>query len=99
MFAGATEQHVFDDYMLTNEMLLPKFEEMFTRFEAAGGDRALFLPLLGVQRTYLESAFDEALRRYGTIDEYFAAGLGLDDDSLQALRTRMIDTEDRTVRE
>lgn len=93
MFAGATEQDVFDDYLLTNEMLLPKFEEMFARFEAAGGDRALFLPLLGVQRAYLESAFDEALRRYGTIDEYFAAGLGLDDDSLQALRTRMIDTE------
>lgn len=93
MFAGATEQDVFDDYMLTNELLLPMFEEMFVHFEKLGGDRSLLVPLLGVERKYLEAAVDEALRRYGTIDEYFASGLGLDDDSLQELRTRMIDTE------
>ncbi len=98
MFAGATEEVVFDDYMLTNELLLPEFEEMFVHFEKLGGDRSLLVPLLGVERKYLEAAIDEALRRYGTIDEYFASGLGLDDDSLQALRTRMVDTENaRTV--
>ncbi|MFD6896116.1 tyrosine-protein phosphatase [Rhodococcus sp. NPDC060086] len=93
MFAGATEEDVFGDYMLTNESLLPMFEEMFVHFEKLGGDRSLLVPLLGVERKYLEAAIDEALRRYGTIDEYFASGLGLDDDSLQALRTRMIDAE------
>jgi protein-tyrosine phosphatase len=93
MFAGASEEDVFDDYMLTNESLLPEFEEMFVQFEKLGGDRSLLVPLLGVERKYLEAAVDEALRRYGTIDEYFASGLGLDDDSLQTLRTRMIDNE------
>ncbi|MEE2032445.1 tyrosine-protein phosphatase [Rhodococcus chondri] len=94
MFAGAPEDAIFVDYLKTNELLLPKFEELFTRFEELGGDRGLLTPMLGVQRKYLEASIEEALTRYGTIDEYFAEGLGLDDDTLQALRNRLVATED-----
>lgn len=93
LFAGAGEDAVFADYLRTNDMLLPQLEPLFARFRDLGGDPEILKPMLGVQREYLEVAVDEALSRYGTIDEYFAAGLGLDDDTLQALRTRLVDSE------
>lgn len=91
MFAGADPDAVFADYLRTNDLLLPTFEGLFTRFAELGGDRELLIPMLGVRREYLEAAIDEALNRYGTIEEYFAGGLGLDDDTLQALRNRLVD--------
>ncbi|WP_277369979.1 tyrosine-protein phosphatase [Rhodococcus rhodochrous] len=92
MFAGADQDAVFDDYLRTNDELLPHFDDFFTRFASVGGDPELIRPLLGVRREYLEVAIEEALSRYGTIEQYFAAGLGLDDDILQALRTRLVDS-------
>ena len=91
MFAGADQEAVFADYLRTNDELLPHFDDFFARFASLGGDPDLITPLLGVRREYLEVAIDEALSRYGTIEQYFAAGLGLDDDTLQALRTRLVD--------
>lgn len=92
LFSGVGDDAVFSDYLRTNDELLPRFEPMFRRFEKAGGDRAMLVAILGVQRKYLEAAVDEVLTRYGTVEQYFAEGLALDDDTLQALRTRMIDT-------
>lgn len=92
MFAGADQDAVFADYLRTNDELLPHFDDFFARFASLGGDPDLITPLLGVRREYLEVAIDEALSRYGTIEQYFAAGLGLDDDTLQALRTRLVDS-------
>lgn len=93
LFAGADEDDVFADYLRTNELLLPTFEPLFAKFREVGGDPAVLRPLLGVQRNYLEATLDEVTNRFGTIEHYFAAGLGLDDDTLQALRTRLVDTE------
>ncbi|TWH41656.1 protein-tyrosine phosphatase [Rhodococcus rhodochrous J38] len=92
LFAGADQEAVFTDYLRTNDELLPHFDDFFARFASLGGDPDLITPLLGVRREYLEVAIDEALSRYGTIEQYFAAGLGLDDDTLQALRTRLVDS-------
>lgn len=93
LFAGADEDDVFADYLRTNELLLPTFEPLFARFREVGGDPAVLIPLLGVQPNYLEAALDEMTNRYGTIEQYFAEGLRLDDDTLQALRTRLVETE------
>ncbi|MFD6677566.1 tyrosine-protein phosphatase [Rhodococcus zopfii] len=97
LFAGADEDDVFADYLRTNDLLLPTFEPLFARFREVGGDPAVLIPLLGVQRNYLEASLDEVTNRYGTIEQYFAEGLRLDDDTLQALRSRLIDTESRTA--
>lgn len=97
LFAGADETDVFADYLRTNDLLLPMFEPLFARFRDVGGDPDLLRPLLGVQRKYLEASLDEVTNRYGTIEQYFAEGLSLDDDTLQALRSRLVDTESRTA--
>ncbi|MFD3812032.1 tyrosine-protein phosphatase [Rhodococcus sp. NPDC058639] len=90
LFAGADQDAVFVDYLRTNDMLLPTFDTMFARFAERGGDPDILVPILGVRREYLETAIDEALTRYGSIEGYFAAGLGLDDTALQALRDRLV---------
>ncbi|MEZ5153709.1 tyrosine-protein phosphatase [Rhodococcus zopfii] len=97
LFAGADEDAVFADYLRTNDLLLPTFEPLFAKFRAVGGDPGLLIPLLGVQRNYLEASLDEVTNRYGTIEQYFAEGLRLDDDTLQTLRSRLVDTESRTA--
>lgn len=94
MLAGADEEAVFTDYLRTNDMLLPAFDTMFARFAERGGDPEMLIPILGVRREYLETAIDEVTTRYGTIDEYFASGLGLDDEQLRALRDRLVASAD-----
>jgi protein-tyrosine phosphatase len=62
------------------------FQPFVDRFEARGGDPDLLLPLIGVQPAYLQAALDEMRAAYGTIEGYFADGLGIDFDGQRALR-------------
>ena len=44
------------------------------------------MSILGVKKEYLEAAFDEMEKSYGTIEKYFAEGLGIDAKQQQALK-------------
>ena len=55
-------------------------------FIAAGGDRAIPVIIFGVKPEYLNVSFDEMQKRYGTIEHYFSAGLGIDASGQKALR-------------
>ena len=39
-----------------------------------------------MKKEYLEAAFDEMEKKYGTIEKYFAEGLGIDAAQQKALR-------------
>lgn len=62
---GVSKEDVYADYLLTNEQLLPALEPMFRKFAAAGGDRQLIAPVLGVQPSFLDAAIAEMENRYG----------------------------------
>lgn len=83
---GVSRDDVMRDYMLTNTQLLPTLKPVVERFAAAGGDPELLQPVLGVRPEYLESAFDEVRRRYGSMNGYLAGGLGIDDGLRLRLR-------------
>jgi protein-tyrosine phosphatase len=83
---GVPRETVYADYLRTNEYLLPYYAKQIEGFSAAGGDRAIPEAIFGVKREYLDAAFDEMQRRYGTIDKYFADGLGIDAQGQAALR-------------
>jgi protein-tyrosine phosphatase len=83
---GVDDELVLKEYLLTNEQLVPALEPILVRFEEAGGDRSLLLPIVGVQQEYLESSFAEMKDRFGTIERYFADGLGIDDGAQRRLR-------------
>lgn len=90
MLAGVSDDDVMEEYLLTNEQLVPQLGPMLDAFEAAGGDPDLLLPIVGVRPEYLTAAFDEMRSRFGTIDEYFTDGLGMDAAAHDALRSILV---------
>jgi protein-tyrosine phosphatase len=91
---GVPRTEVFADYLLTNDQLIPALGSIFGAFEAAGGNPAELRPVLGVDRAYLDRAFQAMEDRYGTIEGYFAEGLAIDEadqDRLRAIYTRDLD--------
>lgn len=91
LLLGVPEQAVFDDYLLSNDYLLQGLEPVLERFAASGGDPQLLRPVLGVKAEYLSAALETVQREYGTIERYFADGLGLDDPTRQRLRETLLE--------
>ena len=83
---GVPKDTVMADYMRSNEYTLPQFQHAINGFVAAGGDRDIPVAVFGVKPEYLEASFDEMQKRYGTIEKYFAEGLGIDAAGQKALR-------------
>ena len=88
---GVSREDVTRDYLLTNRQLLPALQPVVDRFAAAGGDPALLRPILGVRQDYLDAAFDEARSRFGSMDDYLADGLRLNDQMRLQLRSVLTD--------
>lgn len=91
MLLGVSDDDAMQDYLLTNDQLLPALQPVFDAFKAAGGDPELLRPVLGVQREYLAAALDEMHQRFGTLEAYFGDGLKIDENTQQALRAAFID--------
>lgn len=83
---GVPKETVMADYMRSNDYLLPQFQRAIDDFVAAGGERDIPVAIFGVKPEYLEASFDEMQKQYGTIENYFAKGLGIDADGQKTLR-------------
>lgn len=55
-------------------------------FAKGMADPALLQPLLDVRPEYLDAAFDEVDKQYGSFDRYIRDGLGIDATTIEALR-------------
>lgn len=89
LVVGVGEDDVRREYLLTNDELLPALTPILDGFAAKGGDPDLLLPVLGVRSSYLDAALEEVRTRFGSIDGYFADGLGLGMDVTERLRERL----------
>jgi protein-tyrosine phosphatase len=89
LLLGVSGDDVMEDYLLTNRYLLPALKFVFDRFETAGGEPELLRPILGVDETYLQTALTELAAEFGTIEAYFADGLGIDAAAQAELRARL----------
>ena len=78
------------------KLLVPALQPLFDRFDAAGGDHRVLLPVLGVDRAYLTTALTQMSASYGTIEGYFTAGLGLDASTIDRLRDAFTQTSPPT---
>lgn len=83
---GVPEKTVMEDFMRSNEYILPQYKHVIDSFVAAGGEKDIVLSIFGVKKEYLEASFDEMEKQYGTIDKYFADGLGIDEDQQEVLK-------------
>lgn len=82
---GVPRDVIVADYMVSNTLLSAKNAKML----AAMPDpvfRAAIEPLAGVSDVYINAAFDEVTKRFGTFENYLAQGLKLDAKTLELLR-------------
>lgn len=90
LLVGADDEAVRADYLRTNADLLPALEPLLVQAEAAGVDRSLLLPALGVQASYLDAALAEVKTSFGDLTGYVTDGLGLDAGTIDALREKYV---------
>jgi protein-tyrosine phosphatase len=83
---GVPRDAIMDDYLRSNDYILPAYQGVIDGFVAAGVERDIPLSILGVKREYLEAAFDEMQTAYGSIESYFSDALGIDSKQQQVLR-------------
>jgi protein-tyrosine phosphatase len=89
---GVPRDKVLEDFMRSNEYILPAYKREIDAFVAAGGNRSIMLAVFGVKKEYLEASFAEVQKRYGTIENYFAEGLRIDAAGQKALRDLYLKT-------
>ena len=75
LLLGVPEAAVMDDYLASNDALEDTRREMLEPLAARGVDIALFEPMMVVKPAYLEAAFEEMRRAFGSLDGYLALGL------------------------
>jgi len=90
--AGVAPATIMNDYLATNNytaaFVQSKWEAKHRRNPSL--DEATVKALLGVQRSYLQTALDQVNSTYGSMDAYLTQGLGLSQANIRALRTKMV---------
>ncbi len=89
---GVPREQVYEDYLRSNEYIIPKYKKVIEAFVAAGGDPSIPESILGVRREYLDAAFDEMQKKHGTIDNYFSEALGIDAAQQKVIRELYLGT-------
>jgi len=89
---GVPYETIMEDYLLSNTLLdadaLRADAGMNAAMSALPADVAK--PLLGVERAYLDAAFEQINKDYGSVDAYLAQELGVDAAARKQLHKRML---------
>jgi protein-tyrosine phosphatase len=85
---GVPRETVIADYLESNELLAAKNQGLLTQIATKDPsvDQGQLKTLLGVQRQFIEEAFAEVDRQYGSFENYLYVQLGVTPDELAALR-------------
>lgn len=95
---GVPEDVIMDDFLRSNDYILPAHQKMVDAFAQAGGDPAIMKAILGAKAEYLKAAYDEMKSKYGTIENYFSMALEIDAAGQKALRDRFLIRTDHKVK-
>ena len=88
---GVPRETVYEDYLRSNDYILPAYQGAIDAFVQAGGEEEIPKAILGVKKEYLDAAFNEMESTYGSIEQYFADALGIDSAQQQAMRDRYLE--------
>ncbi|WP_181442320.1 tyrosine-protein phosphatase [Streptomyces tateyamensis] len=90
---GVDRDTVFEDYLLTNVRSAELIDTLVDSFHTRGlmQEPTLLLPLFLADAAYLEAAFAEVAAGWSGFEEFWRAGLGLDDQVLAGLRANLLD--------
>ena len=89
---GVPREMVMADYLASNDYLRAKNETILAAASSASTPiaRENLEPVLGVRAAYIEAAFAEVDKRYGSFERYVRVGVGLDDAAIDRLRTTLL---------
>jgi protein-tyrosine phosphatase len=90
---GVPREQVMEDYLRSNDFIIPAYQKVIDDFVAAGGEEEIPLAILGVKKEYLDAAFDEMESKYGTLEKYFSEGLGIDAGQQRTLSELYLETK------
>ena len=88
---GVPEEAVFQDYLLSNDFILPEYRALIDKYVALGVQEEILISILGVRQEYLEESFRVMRDQFGGIEGYFVEGLGIDPAGQQALREQFLE--------
>jgi protein-tyrosine phosphatase len=88
---GVPGETVVEDYLVSNEYMLPHYRGLMERFVAAGGEPGIVDAIFGVKRSFIEAAFAEVERGHGTIEGYFSDALQVDAEAQEAIRAVLLE--------
>lgn len=92
---GVSKEDVIEDYMKTNVFTKNRIDEMIDKIELMSlyqVDAEILRPLIGVERIYIETAFNTAEEEYGSLDNFIREGLNISDEEIQMLRNKFLDS-------
>ncbi len=91
---GVETETIMEDYLFTNECLKDEIAGMMETLKKitkgmslANSGRAL----VEARREYLEAAFDEIDKQYGSMDAFLKEGLGLGEDEIEGFRAKCLE--------
>jgi protein-tyrosine phosphatase len=89
---GVPRETVMADYLASNDYLRAKNDATIAMLGKLPTPiaRENLEPVLTVRAAYIEAAFAEVDKRYGSFDRYVREGLGLDDAAIDRLRTTLL---------
>lgn len=89
---GVPPKTVMEDYLLTDvytaESIKTQYAAMVTTYGQKYADA--FLPMLGVQPSFLLAGFDQVAQSYGSMDNYITNGLGLSTSTQAQLKAKLL---------
>lgn len=91
---GVPRETVMEDFLLTNHYTKRATDRqllMIKVFSLFRTDTELLRPLFGVERAYLDAAFEAIEKNYGDFDNYRRTALGLDDAEVEAFRAAVLE--------
>ncbi|MDF8332256.1 tyrosine-protein phosphatase [Novosphingobium cyanobacteriorum] len=89
---GVHPDDVMSDYLLTNTAgnQESRLAALRSHMSSDGLNEAALRVLMGVEASFLDSAFDEIRQRHGSVERYAEAVLGVDADMRAAIAARLV---------
>lgn len=90
--AGVDRDTIMADYLLTNDVSSATREKYLALVaEHLGPEKvAVYEPTMVVDESYLRTGYDAVAELYGSVDGYLRDGLGLADQTIAELRSRLV---------
>ncbi|MDI2127054.1 tyrosine-protein phosphatase [Yinghuangia seranimata] len=87
---GVPRDTVYADYLISRDNMAPVVAAVGHLLSSAGYNPDYITPMLTVDASYLDTAFDQVQATYGSFAAYLHDGLGLDPGTLARLRARLL---------